>query len=170
MKPLKKVQICLVLNVFLLSVILASVVAFGQKSAYFRGGWADDFILVGVKIDTPSSYAMLLCLISVMNAIKVAVSELGEPVLIFNVYNPDKKVVTDFTQRQLLCYANLFFLISNTRRVFDVLITVTQIDIAVFSIVVEQCLSMCTVCFLVKEKRFDVEGALTSNTNGCDSF
>ena len=80
-----------------------------------------------------------------MNAIKVMVSELGEPVLIFNVYNPDKTVVTDFSQTQLLLYANFFFLVSNT----DVLITVTQIDIALFSIAVEQLVSVGTVCMLV---------------------
>ena len=92
------------------------------------------------------------------------VSELGEPVLIFNVYNPDKKVITDFTRKQLLIYANLFFLISNTRSVFDILITVTQIDIAIFSIVLEQIVSMCTVCVLVKEKRFDPNGILKEIT------
>jgi hypothetical protein len=37
---------------------------------------------------------------------------------------------------------------------------VTQFDIAIFSIVVEQFVSMITVCYLVSEKRFDVEGEL----------
>ena len=47
------------------------------------------------------------------------------------------------------------FFVSNTRRVFEVLVTVTQFDIAIFSIVVEQIASIGTVCFLVKEKKFD---------------
>ena len=34
------------------------------------------------------------------------------------------------------------------------MITVTQFDIALFSIVVEQLVSMCTVCLLVREKEF----------------
>jgi len=46
------------------------------------------------------------------------------------------------------------FFISNTRRIFEVLINVTQIDIAIFSIIVEQLISICTVCFLVSEKKF----------------
>lgn len=53
------------------------------------------------------------------------------------------------------------FFVSNTRRVFEVLINVTQIDIAIFSIIVEQLISVCTVCFLVNEKKFDKQGKLT---------
>lgn len=52
------------------------------------------------------------------------------------------------------------FFVSNTRRVFEVMVTVTQFDIAIFSIVVEQLVSVCVVCLLVREKRFDPEGAL----------
>lgn len=162
MTPLKKVQLCLGLNILLLAVIMSCVLVLGKENDYFRMGWSDDFVLVGVCIDSDVKYILLLCFIAVMNAIKVMVSELGEPVLIFNVYNPDKKVITDFTQGELLLYANLFFFVSNTRRVFDVLITVTQIDIALFSIVVEQLVSMCTVCCLVLEKRFDAPGSISS--------
>ena len=87
-----------------------------------------------MRIDTTSKYAILLCLIAFMNAIKVLVAELGEPVLVFNVYNPDKTVITDFTRPQLLAYANLMFFVSNTRRMLDVLVTVTQFHIALFSV------------------------------------
>ena len=126
--------------------------------------WSADFVLVGVIIDSKIKYITLFLFIAKINAIKVIVSELGEPVLIFNVYNPDKKVITYFTRKQLLIYANLFFLISNTRSVFDILITVTQIDIAISSIVFEQIVSMCTVFVLVKEKRFDPNGTLKETT------
>ena len=47
---------------------------------------------------------------------------------------------------------------------FDILITVTQIDIAISSIVFEQIVSMCTVFVLVKEKRFDPNGTLKETT------
>jgi hypothetical protein len=49
----------------------------------------------------------------------------------------------------------MMFFVSNTRRVFEVLVTVTQFDIAIFSIIIEQIASIGTVCLLVKEKRFD---------------
>jgi hypothetical protein len=99
-----------------------------------------------------------------MNCIKVVVSEIGEPVLVFNVYNPDKNVITDFSRQQLLFYANGMFFISNVRRVFETMITVTQFDIAIFSIVLEQLVSVVVVCFLVHEKRFDAIKCKTLTT------
>ena len=125
------------LSAFVLLATLVFAVTTLASDAYFRAGPHPDFTLVGVVVDTPARYAGLLALIGVTNCIKVVVAEMGEPVLVFNVYNPDKTLITDFTRTQLLWYANLMFFVSNTRRVFEVLVTVTQFDIAVFSVVVE---------------------------------
>lgn len=155
MTPLAKTRVCLLLNLLLLTIVVACICTFASsKSKYFHFGPHDSFVLISVCINTPLRYAMLLLLIAVMNCIKVVVSELGEPVLVFNVYNPDKRHVVDFTKSQLLFYANAMFFVSNVRRVFELMITVTQIDIALFSIVVEQLASIMTVCFLVSEKTF----------------
>ncbi len=154
LSPKRKVQVCLVLNVCLLCAISSIVFSFASGSKYLRAGWAEEFDLIGVRINSPSRYYLLLALIAIMNAVKVIVAELGEPVLVFNVYNPDKKNITDFTKQELMMYANFMFFVSNTRAVFDVLITVTQIDIAFFSIAVEQIISVCTVYILVREKTF----------------
>ena len=143
MKQLNKIRICLCLNVFLLSFISFFITYFAGNSKYFRFGPNDDFIFISVPINTYERYSLLLVLISLNNIIKVLVSEIGEPVLIFNVYNPDKRIITEFKKSQLLFYANSMFFISNTRRVFEVLINVTQIDIALFSIVT--CPPTCTL-------------------------
>ena len=145
---------CLGLNVALLAALLAR---FATGSSYFRVGPHPDFVLVGVVVDTRARYAALLAVVTALN---VVISELGEPVLIFNVYNPDKTVITDFSRTRLLWYANVFFFVSNARRIFEVVVTVTQIDIALASVVIEQLASMATVCLLVSEKRFDPEGVL----------
>ena len=136
MKQLNKIRICLFLNVFLLGFISFFITYFAGNSKYFRYGPNEDFIFISVPIDSYERYALLLFLISLNDIIIVLVGEIGEPVLVFNVYNPDKRVITEFTRPQLLFYANTMFFVSNTRRVFEVLINVTQIDIAIFSIVV----------------------------------
>ena len=164
MKQLIKIRICLFLNVFLLGFISFFITFFAGNSKYFRFGPNEDFIFISVPINTYERYALLLFLISLNDIIKVLVGEIGEPVLIFNVYNPDKRVISEFTKPQLLFYANSMFFVSNTRRVFEILINVTQIDIAIFSIVVEQLISVCTVCFLVSEKRFDKNGSMLTTT------
>tara|TARA_B100001778_G_C18573321_1_gene623700 strand:+ start:707 stop:1222 length:516 start_codon:yes stop_codon:yes gene_type:complete len=165
MKQLNKIRLCLILNVSLLIFISFFITFFAGNSKYFRFGPNEDFIFISVPINTYNRYTFLLVLISFNDIIKVLVGEIGEPVLIFNVYNPDKKIITEFTKTQLLFYANSMFFVSNTRRVFEVLINVTQIDIAIFSIIVEQLISICTVCFLISEKKFDKDGSIISNTN-----
>ena len=164
MKQLNKIRICLFLNVFLLMFISSCITMFASDSKYFRFGPNEDFVLISVKINTLYRYFFLLLLIACNNCIKVLISELGEPILVFNVYNPDKKVITEFTKYQLLFYANSMFFIGNTRRVFEVMITITQIDIALFSITVEQLVSICTVYFLVSEKSFENKNELITKT------
>ena len=169
MKQVDKIRICLGLNVFLLCFISFFITFFAATSKYFRFGPNEDFIFISVSIDSYERYGLLLFLISLNNIIKVLVGEIGEPILVFNVYNPDKKVITEFTKPQILFYANSMFFISNTRRVFEVLINVTQIDIAIYSIVVEQLISVCTVCFLVNEKRFDKNGGIMDSSSTSSS-
>ena len=134
MRPLPKVRACLALNVGLLAAVFGCAVAFASDAPYFRWGPHADLVVVSVVVDTPGRYAALLVLLAAAGVVKVLVSEIGEPVLIFNVYNPDKAVITDFSRTQLLVYANVYFLVSNARRVFEVLVTVTQIDIALFAV------------------------------------
>lgn len=165
MRQINKIRICLCLNVFLLFFISSCITIFASDSKYFRYGPNEDFLLISVKIDTKLRYCFLLFLIACNNCIKVLISEIGEPVLVFNVYNPDKKIITEFTRFQLLFYANSMFFIGNTRRVFELMITITQIDIALFSIIVEQMVSICTVYFLVNEKKFSTEGTELTSTN-----
>ena len=164
MNQLNKIRICLTLNVLLLTFISSCIIIFASDSNYFRFGPNTDFILISVPINTPSRYSFLLFLIACNNCIKVLISELGEPILVFTVYNPDKKVITEFSKCQLLYYANSMFFVSNTRRVFEIMITITQIDIALFSITVEQIVSICTVCMLVNEKKFDKGGTMITST------
>ena len=137
-----------------------------QIQNIFRFGPREDFLLISVKINSLYRYSFLLVLIVCNNCIKVLISELGEPILVFNVYNPDKKIITDFTRAQLLFYANSMFFIGNTRRIFELMISITQIDIALFSIIVEQLVSICTVYFLVSEKKFiKIENNMNNETN-----
>jgi hypothetical protein len=46
------------------------------------------------------------------------------------------------------------FLINNIRYIFTILISVTQIDIALFSVLVEQVIVIITIKMLLNEKKF----------------
>ena len=72
----------------------------------------------------------------------------------FSIYNPDKKIITEFTKCELAFFANSMFIITHTRNVFDIMITVTQIDIALYSVISTGCASIIATWFLISEKEF----------------
>ena len=153
MNQLNKVRICLLLNTCLVLFIGFYITNFASDSKYFRFGPNDDFIFISVQINTMQKYCSLLTLIFVNDVVRVIIQEFGSPILFMNVYNPDKKEITEFSKAQLYFYANSMFLINNIRYIFTLLISVTQIDIALFS-VVEEVIVIFTIKMLLDEKKF----------------
>jgi len=160
MNQLNKVRLCLFLNTCLVLFIGFYITNFASDSKYFRFGPSDDFIFISVQINTMQKYGSLLTLIFVNDIIRVIIQEFGDPVLYMNVYNPDKKEITEFSKSQLYFYANSMFLINNIRYIFTILISVTQIDIALFSVLVEQLIVIITIKMLLDEKKFINEKSL----------
>ncbi len=154
MNQLNKVRLCLFLNTCLVVFIGFYITNFATDSKYFRFGPNDDFIFISVQINTMQKYCSLLTLIFVNDVVRVIIQELGSPVLFMNVYNPDKKEITEFSKAQLYFYANSMFLLNNIRYIFTVLINVTQIDIAIFSVLVEEVIVIFTIKLLLDEKKF----------------
>jgi hypothetical protein len=154
MNQLNKVRLCLFLNSCLVLFIGFYITNFATDSKYFRFGPNDDFIFISVQINTTQKYCSLLTLIFVNDVIRVIIQEFGSPVLFMNVYNPDKKEITEFTKLQLYFYANSMFLLNNIRYIFTLLIGVTQIDIALFSVLVEEVIVIFTIKMLLDEKKF----------------
>ena len=161
MTPRNKIRVALLANVFLLSIVSIIMLQFATDSPYFRFGPNDDFILIAVKIDDWNKYSMLLLIISFIEFTRVMIEDLGTPILIFNIYNPDKKVITDFNKNELQIYGNSMFLVNNLRYVFQILVTVTQLDIAIFSVLVAQISGIITIRFLLNEKKY---GSPVDNT------
>jgi hypothetical protein len=154
MNQLNKVRLCLFLNTCLVLFIGFYITNFAAQSTYFRFGPNEDFIFISVQINTTQKYCSLLALIFVNDVIRVIIQEFGSPILFMNVYNPDKKEITEFSKAQLYFFANSMFLINNIRYIFTLLISVTQIDIALFSVVVEEVIVIFTIKMLLDEKKF----------------
>jgi hypothetical protein len=157
MKASKKLAICLAINVAVLGVVIALVTGFAAKSAYWRVGWGADLVIVSVKIDSPVAYCILLITIACINVTRVMVGELGMPILGFSVYNPDKKVITEFGKNELQFYANAMFLTSGLQGVFLALVSISQVDIAIWNVVTSEAASFVTIRMLLNEKEFRTE-------------
>lgn len=79
------------------------------------------------------------------------------PVLGFNIYNPDKTHITDFSKGELNFYANAMYFTSAVRGVLMTVVAISQIDIAIFSVFVREFTTIFTVRALLNEKIFGYE-------------
>ena len=87
----------------------------------------------------------------------VVISEVANPIIGFNIYNPDKKIITEFTKNELQFYGNTMYLIDAIRNVLMIMVSITQIDIALFGVFISEFTSIFTIRMLLNEKIFRKE-------------
>ena len=151
----KKVQYCILFNLVLLFIITAPIVLLNNgESTYFRYGWSDDLILISFSVNTKERYMIVCLYIIVIKASNVFISEIVGPILGFNIYNPDKQVITDFSKNELQVYGNLNYLINGFKRIMMIMISITQIDLALIGMLSGEIISFYTIRMLLNEKKF----------------
>jgi hypothetical protein len=156
--PKMKLVACLLANCGILAITLALVTVFADQSPFWRFGYSPDLVVVSVRIDTMGRYITLLSVIAFINASRVVVEEVGMPILGFTIYNPDKKHVEDFTKNELQFFANAMFIVSGLRGVFMMVVSISQIDLAIWSLFVGEFASLFTIRMLLNEKTFGPKG------------
>ena len=94
---------------------------------------------------------------------RVFINEIASPLLAFSIYNPDKKIITDFTKNELQLLANLLWLINSLISTLFIMISITQIDIAVLRVIYSEITTIITIRLLLNEKEFINENDLSKN-------
>ena len=151
----KKLKICVITNLslLLLSITLISIFDNGSSS-YWNFGPNEKLIVISIKINNWTSYIILLFFISLLKCTKCIIEEVAHPILWYNIYNPDKKIITEFTKLELQFYGNSMYLIDSIRNVFMIMITISQIDIALWGVLISELTSIFTIRYLLNEKKF----------------
>lgn len=147
-------MMCLTGNMLVLVVVGSAIYACGTAGTYWRFGPHPDLVIIAVQIDTWQKYGLLLALIAIVESSRVVVEEFGMPLLGFSIYNPDKRVVTEFSKNELQFFANAMFFISAIRGVLLVMVQISQLDIALWGVLISQCASVITIRHLLNEKTF----------------
>jgi len=164
-----KLKICLIANLILLLLVSLLMLIFDENDKYCRLGPHRDLIILSLKIDSWNKYYMILAVISFVKILKVFIQELAMPILDFSIYNPDKKVITDFSKNELQFYANAMYLISSLRSVCELVVTISQLDLAIFSVIVSESASFFTIRILLHEKTF-VKKSVKTNIEDLNSL
>ena len=146
---------CILANAGLLFVILVLIIVLRDSDdKYFRFGPNEDLVIMSIKINTMTRYVLFQVFTAFTQIIKVVVNEIASPLLGFNIYNPDKKVITDFSKNELQLMANSMWLINGLTSVMFIMVSISQFDVAIFKVLYSELTCIYTVRLLLNEKEF----------------
>lgn len=143
-------------QLLLILLITIFLILFADKSnKYLRIGPSDDLFIITLRVHNYSRYIGMIIFISVINIIKTINFEIAIPILKFNIYNPDKKIITEYGKEELYIYGNLIYL-SNAliKNVLLILLSISQIDIAIWSVITSETTAMIITRKLLNNKEF----------------
>ena len=149
-----KLKWCVRGNVSVLLMLIVVVFVFDDDGKYARFGPSDDLIVISVKINTYGKYGALLGFMALINIIQIFSEDIGNPIVGFNTFNPDKKHITDFTKDELWFYTMAMFSSGAFRTPLLTMMTISQIDVALFSVLVKELVGAITMRILLNEKTF----------------
>lgn len=150
-----KLRYCVFINFILFLIILTVVLICKDNSNYYMSyGPNENLYVLSIKINTYQKYITLQIFLLSIEVSRVFINEIANPILEFNIYNPDKKVITEFTKNELQILSNTMWLINSLTNAFFVMITISQIDIAIFRIIYSEITTIFTIRMLLNEKEF----------------
>ena len=153
-----KLRVCIIANLLLLIIITIPIIMMDNGSSkYFRWGWSDDLVLISVPINTKERYICVCFYIVLIKCSGVLIGEIANPIIAFNIYNPDKKVITDFNKNELQLYGNMMWLIDGFKNLLLIMISITQIDLALVGLISSELMTIVTIRMLLNEKEFKPE-------------
>ena len=79
------------------------------------------------------------------------------PILTFNIYDPNRKVVEDFTRLELQVLGNIMFMLNAIRYALTLQLSIIQIDIAVISGIFDELAAIPTIYILLKDKNLQLK-------------
>ena len=82
------------------------------------------------------------------------IAELAMPILTFNIYNPDKKIINEFTKNELQILGNTMWLINSLIKTLTVLVSISQFDIALLRVIYSEATSIYSIRVLLNDKKY----------------
>ena len=147
-----KIKYCVIVNALLTLCVILVVLLLNDGE--FIIGPNDNLIVIGIKINTWKKYIILKMLIFTIQLLDVIVSDVGNPILAFTIFDPTRTTIVGFTKNELQFYANAMWLNSSLRSIFLLYISISQIDLALLKCIYSEFISIFTIRYLIKDKQF----------------
>lgn len=151
----KRLKKYVLLNIILLCFISTGIILFrSPKDKYFRYGPNEDLLVLSTNIDTWEKYMYLQVFICIIEVVNMIIAELAMPILTFNIYNPDKKIINEFTKNELQILGNTMWLINSLIKTLTVLVSISQFDIALLRVIYSEATSIYSIRVLLNDKKY----------------
>jgi len=151
----KRLKKCIFINFALLFLIIVVISILKEPNdKYFRIGPNEELSIMSVKINTNTKYLLFQIFIAFTEVTRVIINEIASPILGFNIYNPDKKVITEFDKDELQIMANSMWFINNLISALYIMVTISQVDIAILKVIYSEITCIYTIRMLLNEKQF----------------
>jgi hypothetical protein len=136
-------------------VLIGITTLYDGAGTYVAMGPSDNLVLISVYVNTLPRYLMLQIFLMCYEFIKVITNDVANPIIGWSIFNPDKNRIRGISRNQLQFFANSLWLLDRMMAVFEILVTVTQIDIAILRGVYSEVVSIITIRWLLNKKVFD---------------
>jgi len=151
----KRLLACTIANGCTLLVVIVLVLFFKKpENEYIRFGPDETLVVVGIHVNTVTRYVLVVIIICALRVVETVVHELGFPILNFAVYDPEKRIIHGISKNELQFFSNMMWLFSNLRQVMMIVIAVTQVDIAIISVLCSELTSIYTIRLLLNKKMY----------------
>lgn len=150
-----KIYSAIGIHLFILFIISIGISFSSIKTSYYTYGPNNNLLLFGMKINTIERYIYLQLFIFLSEITDVLIKEITMPQIDFTIYNPDKKIIIEFNRFELQCFANLLYTLDSIKKLFLLMITISQFDIALSKVLYCGLTRIYTIYFILSEKKFN---------------
>ena len=122
-----------------------------------RIGYSNDLYVIGVQIDTFNKYMLLHFYIFMIEFCYSIIYEYANPIMYFNVFNVDKKNISDFSKFELQIYTQSLWFLCSLKQAFMIIVSITQLDIAIAKTIYNEIAVAIVIRSLLNNKTFRKE-------------
>ena len=160
----QRVRTGLLANTLILTAIIAIVCYMNDGTTdYFHIGWNDSLKFITCSINTSGRYFVLMLTLALMKVIETYTYEYVNPRLANPIYVYPERPELIFGRYEFQFYANLNWLIQGVKRKLMLFIAISQIDVALVTVLVSQVTSIYTIQQIIKNKQFPENEVDTNN-------
>lgn len=141
------------LSVMLLLVLVGLVITLNEgNNPYLRIGWHNELNILGIPINTPLSYTILVIFLGLFDMCEVFVNDTIFPYVNNNVRDNNVKHIKEFTRTEIRIITNGTFFISSIKWTLTTVIMISQIDIALIKVICGEIACLYTTGIQLDEK------------------